>query len=223
MRYAYWTSTKTVPNWPSPSTAPPASTSATPHQLPGNGIRSSRSFCCQIRNAVIGGINRPWLYSAESTHQPHICRIPSQNGTRLRSPTAATASAKPQEKRQTGVETALEPIGCADIEESPRLGWRGVFLDSANLFQRGDIAALPASYAGRPFKRIAATAANRRRSGDDRPRCDVARHRRTGADDRAFADPHAGAHEHVRRHPSLRFDDDRRRDQRHRGIAVVVT
>src|SRR5271163_5031895 len=58
---------------------PPISTNTTPQPLPVNETRSRRSFCCQMRNNEIGGINMPWLYSGNSSHQPHIRERPSQN------------------------------------------------------------------------------------------------------------------------------------------------
>jgi hypothetical protein len=96
------------------SKPPPNKTRATPHQLDVNGIRSSLSFCCHIRNAATGGISNPWLYSGWSIHQLHIRLKPSQNGQRLSNPTAAPTATKPHESRHTGA-AAVASIDCMDI------------------------------------------------------------------------------------------------------------
>src|ERR1700730_15986654 len=90
-----------VPSWPNTKRPPPNSTRTTPHQLPSNGIRSRRSFCCQIKNTATGGINRQWLYSGSVIHDAPMTQIPSQNNQRLNMPTVAVISTGPQVRRQT--------------------------------------------------------------------------------------------------------------------------
>src|SRR3984893_5249681 len=90
-----------VPSWPNTKSAPPTSTRTTPHHLPSNGIRSRRSFCCQIKKTATGGINRQWLYSGSVIHDAPMTQMPSQNNQRLNIPTAAAISTGPQVRRQT--------------------------------------------------------------------------------------------------------------------------
>jgi len=47
-------------------------------------------------------------------------------------------------------------------------------------------------------------------------------HRGARADDRPLPHRHAGTDEYIRRHPSIRSDDDGCDDQWHRGVPVVV-
>src|ERR1700728_3083852 len=60
---------KTVPSCPTTRQAPPNRMTAIPHQLPLKGMRSSRSFCCHMRNAATGGISTPKLSSGEAAQK----------------------------------------------------------------------------------------------------------------------------------------------------------